>query len=332
MDKIIEVNNITKKFIKKYSFLFKSKIVKVVEALKQVSFFVKEGEVFGLLGPNGAGKTTLIKCLSTLLIPDSGNATIAGYDLFKNENEIRQITGILFGAQSGLYPKLTCLENLKYFGNLYRIEKKELSNKIMNLLKLLEIDNEKDTLIEKLSTGMKQKINLARVLLKNPKILFLDEPTLGLDPHISKVIRQFIKEELVEKRKITILLTTHYMYEAEFLCDRVAFINEGKISICDCVPNIVSSLPFEQKLILHLKNNTQLNKNAAPLSTLSQLPDIKIKTYEYDGKCQLHIEGKNLDSKVQNILQVLKIDIEKLELKKPTLEDAFIFYTGATIE
>ncbi len=334
--KIIDVNNISKKFIKKYSFLFRSKVVKEVEALKNVSFSVEEGEVFGLLGPNGAGKTTLIKCLSTLLIPDSGSATILGYDLKSDEKKIRQFIGILFGAQSGLYPKLTSMENLMYFGNLYGLEKKELLAKIPELLKLLEIEDEKDTLIEKLSSGMKQKINLARVLLKNPSILFLDEPTIGLDPHISKIIRQFIKNELVRKRKITVLLTTHYMYEAEFLCDRVALINEGKICVCNSIPNIVSSLPYEQKIIIYPRDNLKFNsafENSKNTEIMRQiLKDTKLINIENKGMTEIHIQGRNLDSKIQEILQLLEIEVEKIELKKPNLEDAFIYYTGSRIE
>ncbi len=333
-NKIIEVQNITKKFTKKYSFLFKSKIIKEIDALKNVSFDVEEGEIFGLLGPNGAGKTTLVRCLATLLIPDSGSAKILGYDLIKQEKKIREFIGILFGVQSGLYPKLTVIENLKYFGNLYGVDKRKLIQTIDSLLDLLQIKDEMHTLIEKLSTGMKQKINLARVLLKNPKILFLDEPTIGLDPHISKIIRQFIKDELVKKRKMTILLTTHYMYEAEFLCDRVAFINNGQISICGSIPHIMSSLPYDQKLIISTRE--KLNSNIIN-EFLNQDSDgifkhTKLMNVENDGHIEIHIEGKNLDNNLPKIMQLLKMEVEKIELKKPNLEDAFIYYTGTKID
>lgn len=335
-NKIIEVQNITKKFVKKYSFLFKSKTIKEIDALKEVNFNVEDGEIFGLLGPNGAGKTTLIRCLSTLLIPDSGTAKILGYDLIKDEMKVREHIGILFGAQSGLYPKLTSIENLRYFGSLYGIDKKEFNGKIEQLLELLQIKDEKNTLVEKLSTGMKQKINLVRVLLKNPRILFLDEPTIGLDPHISKIIRQFIRDELVEKRKITILLTTHYMYEAEFLCDRVAFINNGQINICNSVPHIISSLPYEQKLIIFPKEtrNSKLSDMDGLIGQDSNgvFQDTKVVNVENNGKTEIHIHGRNLDNKLQKILQLLQMDIEKIELKKPNLEDAFIYYTGTKIE
>lgn len=333
--KVIEVTNLCKKFTKKYSFLFKSKIVKEIDALKDVSFTVEDGEIFGLLGPNGAGKTTLIRCLSTLLIPDSGSAKILGFDLLKDEKEIRKHIGILFGAQTGLYPKLTVMENLTYFGNLYQIDKKELNQKINLLLELLQIQNEKNTLVEKLSTGMKQKVNLARVILKNPRILFLDEPTIGLDPHISKIIRQFIKEELVEKRKITILLTTHYMYEAEYLCNKVAFINNGKISVCNTVPAIISSLPYEHLLIIYPSNNSIQKIKENPRIIENEIfKDMKFVIVENknNDSCEIHIQGKNIDSKLQTILHLLEINTEKIELKKPTLEDAFIYYTGSKIE
>jgi ABC-2 type transport system ATP-binding protein len=274
----------------------------------------------------------LIRCLSTLLIPDSGTAKVLGYDIIKDEMKVKENIGILFGAQSGLYPKLTCYENLFYFATLYGIEPSLRKNRIFELLELVQLRNESNTLVEKLSTGMKQKLSLARVLLKEPKVLFLDEPTIGLDPHISKIIRQFIKDELAQKRKMTILLTTHYMYEAEFLCDRVAFINEGKISTPDKVANIISSLPYNQTLIIYPKGY----KNALDLSSLLKKNEIfssfNTQITEKDGRRIVIIKGKNIDFYLQKILETLNIEVEKVELKNPSLEDAFIFYTGATIE
>ncbi len=212
-DYAVEVRNLTKYFGK-------------FCAVDHISFSVKKGEIFGLLGPNGAGKTTTIRMLTTLLTPSEGNATILGYDLRKKQNEIRKKIGLCSEKVIG-YSHLTPMENLKFFGTLYDIPDEEIEKRSLNLLKFVELYEWKDTPIESFSTGMRQRMNIIRSLIHDPELLFLDEPTLGLDPQSARKIRRLIKK-LNEDGK-TIILTSHYMNEIEELCDRLIIIDHGKI-------------------------------------------------------------------------------------------------------
>lgn len=204
---------------------------KSIEALKGISFEVKDGEIFGLLGPNGAGKTTTIKILTTLLAPSSGEAKVLGYNCFGEEKYIRGSINFIFGGERGLYWRLSGVENLRYFGDLYKIPSNVLNKKIKELIKLVGLEGRENEKVEGYSKGMKQRLQIARGLINDPKILFLDEPTLGLDPVGAKDLRNIIIKLKAEGK--TILLTTHYMYEADELCDRIAIINDGHILALD---------------------------------------------------------------------------------------------------
>ena len=196
-------------------------------AVDGVSFKVKRGEIFGLLGPNGAGKTTTIKMLCTLLLPTSGNAEILGTSIYNSEREIRKRINLVSGGERGLYYRLTGKQNLKFFSELYGISPLDRDGHINELLELVGLQDAADVRVEDYSRGMKQRIHIARALVNDPDVLFLDEPTIGLDPEISRDIRALIKKMANDGK--TIMLTTHYMYEAEELCDRIAIINKGKI-------------------------------------------------------------------------------------------------------
>ncbi len=200
---------------------------KTIEALKGISFTVNEGEIFGLLGPNGAGKTTTIKILTTLLAPSSGEAKIFGYECFGEEKFIRDKINFIFGGERGLYWRLSAYENLQYFGDIYKVSGKILKERIPKLIKLVNLEGREHEKVENFSKGMKQRLQIARGLINDPKILFLDEPTIGLDPIGAKDLRNIILK-LKEEGKTT-LLTTHYMQEADELCDRVAIINNGEL-------------------------------------------------------------------------------------------------------
>lgn len=200
---------------------------KIVEALKGISFSVDEGEILGLLGPNGAGKTTTIKILTTLLAPTSGEARIFGYKCFGEEKYIRDKINFIFGGERGLYWRLSAYENLQYFGDIYKVPRKVLKKRIPKLIKLVGLDGREHEKVESFSKGMKQRLQIARGLINDPSILFLDEPTIGLDPIGAIDLRNIILK-LKEEGK-TILLTTHYMYEADELCDRIAIINNGEL-------------------------------------------------------------------------------------------------------
>lgn len=222
MENIVEVQNLTKKF-KKFT------------AVDQVSFEIKKGEIFGFLGPNGAGKSTTIRMLTTLLRPTAGKASIAGHDIVSDQDEVRKHIGLV-AEKIILYDHLTARENLQFFGQLYHLSKDEINKRSEGWLNKLKMDSWLDIQTGTFSTGMKQRINIVRALLTEPDILFLDEPTLGLDPQTTNLIREFIRE--LNDHGVTVLLTTHDMIEAEALCDRVAIIDHGKIAALDTVANL----------------------------------------------------------------------------------------------
>lgn len=209
--------------------IFKKRRGKETRALNSVTLDIEEGELFGLLGPNGAGKTTLVRCMSTLLIPDGGEIRVFGKNIFKHQLSVRREIGLLTSGERTLYWKLSGHDNLKFFSALYGMEPRDAEKRIAYLIELLGLQEFSRERVERYSSGMRQKISLARALLHDPKILLLDEPTLGLDPQFSRFIRNFIKETLNQKDRKTILITTHYMDEADELCDRIAFIDRGQI-------------------------------------------------------------------------------------------------------
>jgi ABC-2 type transport system ATP-binding protein len=198
---------------------------KSIEAVRGVSFEIQEGELFGLLGPNGAGKTTTIKMLITLLIPTEGTARVLGYDVVKDAREVRKRIGYVFGGERGVYERLSGYDNLRYFAELYGVPPKTIRPRIESLLELVGLKGREQERAEGYSRGMKQRLHIARGLLHDPPVVFLDEPTIGLDPVGARELRATIAA-LAEAGK-TILLTTHYMFEADALCDRIAVINRG---------------------------------------------------------------------------------------------------------
>src|SRR5689334_10037948 len=198
-----------------------------VEAVRGVSFEVAEGELFGLLGPNGAGKTTTIKMLITLLIPTSGSAHVLGLDVVKSPREVRKRIGYVFGGERGLYERLSGLDNLRYFAELYAVPPRNQKRRIAELLDLVGLTGREKERVEGYSRGMRQRLHIARGLLHDPPVVFLDEPTIGVDPVGARELRNTISS-LTQAGK-TVLLTTHYMFEADALCDRIAVIKDGRI-------------------------------------------------------------------------------------------------------
>lgn len=201
------------------------------QALKGISFNVKKGEIFGLLGPNGAGKTTTMKILSTMLAPTGGTAKIMGLNSFGDEKEVRKHINFVFGGERSLYWRLSAYDNLAYFSDLYKISLKKQKVIIPNLLSLVGLQSVSRKLVENFSKGMKQRLQIARALLNDPEIIFLDEPSIGLDPVGAIELRQLVLK--LASRGTTIVLTTHYLHEAEELCDRIAIMNEGRIIAID---------------------------------------------------------------------------------------------------
>jgi ABC-2 type transport system ATP-binding protein len=198
-----------------------------VEAVRGISFDVQQGELFGLLGPNGAGKTTTIKMLITLLLPTTGSARVLGHDVVRDPREVRKRIGYVFGGDRGLYERLSALDNLRYFAELYGVSGREQKLRIGEVLELVGLAGRERERVEGYSRGMKQRLHIARGILHDPEVVFLDEPTIGVDPVGARDLRQTIGG-LVQSGK-TVLLTTHYMFEADTLCDRVAVIAKGRI-------------------------------------------------------------------------------------------------------
>ena len=225
MQTIIEVKDLRREYIT-YKGIFRRK-KEVVEAVRGIDFTVNKGEIFGLLGQNGAGKTTTIKMLTTLLAPTSGVCKVFGYDTFGQEKQIRKRINFIFGGEMGVYRRLSARDNLRYFANLYLIEKSEREKRIDEILTLVELTDAADRLAETYSKGMIQRLQIARGLINDPEILFMDEPTVGLDPLGAHMLRDIIRK-LRDDGK-TVLLTTHYLPEAEELCDRMVILNHGEI-------------------------------------------------------------------------------------------------------
>lgn len=223
-DNIVEVKNLVKKF-------------KDSVAVNNITFNVKRGEIFAFLGPNGAGKTTSIKMLTTLLLPTSGKIKINGFDPVTNQHEVRKSFGIVFQDPS-LDDELTAFENLEFHGVLYGVAKKIRRERIEELLKFVDLWDRKNSLVKTFSGGMKRRLEIARGLLHHPRIFFLDEPTLGLDPQTRNHIWSYIKD-LNKKEGITVFFTTHYMDEAARTADKVAIIDHGKIIVTGTVPELL---------------------------------------------------------------------------------------------
>ena len=231
---VISVKDLKRTYVTKIGVLNQEK--KAVEALKGISFDVYPGEIFGLLGPNGAGKTTTIKILTTLLAPTSGDAKVFGFDAFGDEKHIRPRINFIFGGERSLYWRLSGEDNLKYFADIYKIPRSKQPALIDRLFEEVGLTDVRKHKVETYSKGMKQRLQIARALLNEPEIIFLDEPSLGLDPVAARALKKMVRQ-IADQGK-TVLLTTQYMQEAEELCDRIAIINDGELIALDTVEGI----------------------------------------------------------------------------------------------
>jgi ABC-2 type transport system ATP-binding protein len=315
----IEISSLVKIFRKKGD---------EVRAVNGVDLLIHEGELFGLLGPNGAGKTTLIKCISTLLIPDQGRATVGGFDVLKQPLDVRRQIGVMTGGERSLYWKLTPVENLNYFAALYGVPRQEARERISYLLELMDLTDKRKERVEKLSSGMKQKLSIARTLVHDPPILLIDEPTLGLDPTFSRFVRTFIKEELHSSGKKTILLTTHYMDEADMLCDRIAFMNRGAIEAVDTPSALKKRLSSEQVVevkclgtLEHELFSSVKEKATLALENKDGLAYVRMSSEKPEQLLSVIIDL------VQNRAKVLSVNVTS-----PTLEDVFVHLTGVQLQ
>jgi len=290
-----------------------------VVAVKDVSFEVDYGELFGLLGPNGAGKTTTIKLLTTMLIPTSGEATVLGHNIKKDVTKIRQRIGIVLGGERGLYTRVSAVDNLRYFADLYGVPKNIRDKRVKELLEFMGLWDRAHDRVETYSKGMKQRLHLARGLINDPELIFLDEPTIGLDPEIARDTRKMI-EELVENGK-TILLTTHYMFEADELCKRVAVIRNGDIAALDTPSGLKKYV--KDACVVEVEGFGITDKEVAKFKEISDVLSVSADLAENKQVLKIQTpKGSEIISEVQQILKDSRI--YDIKIKEPTLEDAYL--------
>jgi ABC-2 type transport system ATP-binding protein len=307
---MIEVKNLTKKFGD-------------FTAVDNISFDVKKSEVFGLLGPNGAGKTTTIRMLSTLSRPTDGTATIGGFDVVKKDNKVRQLIGLV-SEKMIMYDRLTAEENLRFFGKLYSIPKNTLNERIDELLELVQLTKWKNSKVGTFSTGMKQRMNVVRALLNMPKVLFLDEPTLGLDPQSTVEIREFIRK-INKENETTIILTTHMMNEADILCDRIGIIDHGKIAALDTSTNLKKLISGDDAIVLKLEIPNLTKKLVTKIQSLDCVKSV---SQENAVHLKIHATGDEAFDIIIDTVRAEKAKLNSVENLQPTLEDVFLQITG----
>lgn len=331
----IETHNLTKTFKSKRpnpensAWLLSRKTTVPIKAVNNLNLEIKQGELFGLLGPNGAGKTTLVKILCTLLPPDSGTALVNGFDVVKEPMKVKQSLGTLFSVgERGFFWRLNGYRNLEFFAAIYNVPRQKRHGRILEVLRLVGLENSSYDLYQKYSGGMKRKLALARTLLPDPQILLLDEPTTGLDVISSRNIREFVKETVSKESGKTVLYTTHYIEEAAQICDKIGILSSGQIIACDTPDAIRNMIKKEEVIHLTLEDITQVQ--------IEKMYDIQgvISITENNadalpGQKQLCLELKNVNQlpSVFDFLFREKVKLVNFKREEPTLEDAFIQLT-----
>jgi len=307
---VIDVQNLTKSF---NDFV----------AVDSISFDVKKGEIFGLLGPNGAGKSTTLRLLSTLSRPTKGTATIGGYDIVKDDTEVRELIGIV-SEKMIMYNRLTAKENLIFFGSLFNIPKDILTKRINELLELVQLTKWKNAQVGTFSTGMRQRMNVIRALLNVPQVLFLDEPTLGLDPQSSVEIREFIKK-INRENRTTIIVTTHMMVDADLLCDRIGIMDHAKIVALDTSTNLKKLISGADTTIMKLEIG---NLSPDIIEAVRACKCIDAVTQENSTHLRIISHGDEAFDSVIDAVRAKEGKINSMENLQPTLEDVFLHITG----
>lgn len=305
---IVETRDLTKKFNGR-------------KAVNCLNLTIEKGELFGLLGPNGAGKSTTVAMLSTILGPTQGTAIVGGHDIKKHPKEVRKLIGVV-PQEGSIYDDLTAMENLMYFGKLHGVEGKKLRKRAEKLLELVQLKNRTKDRVKTFSGGMKHRLNLVVGLVHEPRLLFLDEPTTGLDPAARLLVWEFIKQ--LQAQGITIFLTTHYMDEADYLCDRVAIMDRGKI--------IAIGTPTELKRSIGKLEAIEIKTaKKAPdtfLTKARKLRGIKKVGRTSEGLRLLTPAADTLLAQVSRLASETGVHIVSLNIAQPTLEDVFIKLTG----
>ncbi len=306
--------------------IFKAK-GKPIVALKDVDLNINYGEILGLLGANGAGKTTFVKILATLLLPSEGKASVYGFDVIKQAKQIRKIINLVSGGETPGYGILSVRENLWFFSQLYGLSNKLAKERVQQLIKDMELEEYVETRMHKLSTGFKQRLNLARGFINDPKVLFLDEPTLGLDIINAKHIRNYVKDWVRSDKSRAVLLTTHYMAEAEEICDKIAIIYNGSIVACETPQTLKSSMEKSTVVRIEVKNNSSLSfENVSGIiassidSNSNGITKIKV---VLDDESRIPLLVSHL---ANNGCKIMSINTSE-----PSLEDVYLKYVGRGI-
>ncbi len=325
MQHAVETQSLTRVFRPK-----KKREGKVVTALDSVDLRIDRGELFGILGPNGAGKTTILKILSTLLLPTSGKAYVAGFDVAKNLLEVRKRINMVSGGEISGYGLLTVRENLWMFSQFYGLKSKEAHQRIDVLLEKFGLRDKDKEKVRTLSTGQRQKMNVIRGFVTNPEIIFLDEPTLGLDVNAARTVREFVVDWIREDSSRTVLLTTHYMMEADELCNRIAIIDDGKILACDTPHNLKKLVRMNSTLTLSVGGLKDIND-------FSSIPGIDNFSSAKDAggnetTLRFILEDESAVSDIVSTVLGKGSKILSLQKTEPTLEDVFIKLVGRGLE
>jgi len=289
-----------------------------IEALKGISFNIPQGECFGLLGPNGAGKTTTISIMSTLIEPSEGKVSIAGFDLKKNPLECKKNIGVVT-QEIALYNELSAYDNLLFWGGMYKVPRLELIERLDEIVNLLELTDRKNDKVKTYSGGMKRRVNIASALLHNPKILFMDEPTVGIDPQSRNLIFEII--EKLHKEGMTIVYTTHYMEEAERLCDRIGIIDNGEIIAQGTLDELKTSGTMKETVVISFTNLTDESYTtiANNWKDLQRFGDT------------IHFYSMNIQGELSKIIlrcNAFGLDIRHIDIQKINLETIFLRLTG----
>jgi ABC-2 type transport system ATP-binding protein len=299
-------------------------------AVDGVSLGIERGEIFGLLGPNGAGKSTTIRMLCTLLEPTSGTARVNGYDIVRQANEVRRNLGTVLAGERSIYWKLTGRENLEYFAALYHIPPAVAKKRVDELIERMELKERANELVEKYSTGMRQRIAISKALLARPPILLLDEPTLGLDPQAARNLRELILE--LQKEGHTILLTTHYMEEADQLSDRIGIIDSGKIIALDTPDSLKQRIG--QREIVKLEVSGWYERIGEQLRQLNGVENLSAHNTGSDGVWEVSLQSADSRAILPGVVETVNHNgthLLNMNIVRPSLEDVFINLTGKAL-
>lgn len=294
-------------------------------AVNGISFEVNKGEIFGILGPNGAGKTTTIKMLSTLLKPTSGQGIVLGTDVSddRKTRELRMHVNVVSGGERGLYYRLTGRQNLRYFADLYKVPSSVKEERIQKVIELVKMEDAADKRVETYSRGMKQRIHIARALINDPDVLFLDEPTIGLDPEISLQIRKIVRE-LSDSGK-TIILTTHYMFEAEELCDRMILIKHGNIVGYGTIDELKQKVSDDT--MIRIITTKDPSPCTADVQTTEGITDVRVESLS--GRFSVSIRCRKGSNPIQSLERIYEpYEVRSIGFDEPTLEDTYLYLTG----